>query len=521
MRLIAFILSVCSILSADTVYVATARGQILNAIPKLRAGDTLLIKPGNYGPFSDNFTGAAGTADKRIVVRGETPNTVNITCLSTITIWFTVTHPYWTFENLNLDGDSLVNHAFKLNASQDAGGYHSSYMHVRNCKFKNFSETPIKAGAYYKDTQGNLIWFNEYWPADYLIWENNDNTGNTYGENGNGNGLNLDGAKNVIFRNNYYHLMRRNPALWGSGQNYATFSAFVKGGSYDCIYEGNVLEDAGNGICFGGGCMDPRGFRFDQTTYETRRCIARNNVVKNCAAATYYCGSHDSLMIYNNTFINSGAVGGDLVVNNLVLGTGAAAAGSAVTATNYVSTTVNNAWFWDAARNNYALKSAATLLIGQGTALNTGTPLTSVLTDMLGAPRPTPPSIGAFELYDAAPAMDGIGIPPTAVEGYHHPYDNNLVLASSVDLRLSPNPAQHTVRVAYRLAASHDDIEVSVCDARGRTIRNLFHGPRDRGEHALSWDGMTHEGAHAGAGMYMVKFRSGLMQFVRPLAFLK
>ncbi len=503
--------------SAGTTYIATGLGTLMGGLGDIGPGDTLLIMPGTYN--TQNFyTTRAGTADQRIVVRGSEPNAVFINPSTSQIIWFDVTHPYWTFENLVVNGRGAVNHAFKLNAQSSAGGNHSSYTHVRNCKFIDFSETPIKAGAYSKNSSGDLIYFNEYWPGDYLIWENNENTGDKYGENGNGNGFNIDGAKHVVFRGNYYYDMRRNPTLWGSGQNYATYSAFIKGGSYNCIFENNVFKNAGWGLCVGGGCMAATGFRFDNMVYEVKNTVYRNNVVRDCEEAVRRCGQHDSIWIYNNTFIRSKGIAGQFLINNIVMGTGASVTASVRAATNYVNTTYSMSYFWNPSENNYSLRPEAATVIGVGTDLR-GDHLSSVNYDMLGTLRPATPRIGAFEIYDAEPAMSGIGIIPVSIEERSDFQDEALYKEAA--LNIVPNPANPTATISFMLKESKKDVELTVMDLTGRTIKNLFHGPREAGRYSYTWNGDLHVGGKASSGAYLVKLRTGMSQIVSRLYLVK
>jgi hypothetical protein len=519
-----FLVAVAVTISADTTYIATTLGSLMNGTGRIRAGDTLLIKSGTYANVSNFTANRAGTAEKPIVVRGETPNSVFLNLSPAITIWYDIYEPYWIFENLVINGYGSVNHAFKLNASSDSGGRHSSYVQVRNCKFIDFSETPVKAGSYSVNTSGERIYFNEYWPGDYLIWENNECTGNKYGENGNGNGFNIDGSKNVVFRGNFYYNMLRNPTLWGSGQNYPTYSAFIKGGSYNCIFENNVFSNAGWGICVGGGCMDPRGFRYDNRIYEVKNSVYRNNVVKNCNEAVRKCGVFDSVWIYNNTFINSnsvGAVSGFFAINNLVMGQGASVttSGTAVRLTNYTSTTYNPDLFWDPTHSNFALKPAAASVITTGTNLS-GALLQSVNTDMLGTVRPSAPRIGAFEIYDTLPMMNDVGIIiPISVE--EDSKFQNGALYNEAALSLIPNPANPTTIISFSLQKDRKDIELSIVDLTGRTVKNLFHGPMNAGKHVFKWSGETHVGVLAASGAYLVKLRTGLNQIVVRLNYVK
>ena len=94
-------------------------------------------------------------------------------------------------------------------------------------------------------------------------------------------------------------------------------------------------------------------------------------------------------------------------------------------------------------------------------------------------------------------------------------------MASFANMAISPNPARPGARISFIVDHDLDDMEVSITDLRGRTLRNLYHGPRAAGKVTLSWDGVTHAGTPAASGTYLVRYRTGLKQFMKRMTYIR
>jgi photosystem II stability/assembly factor-like uncharacterized protein len=68
----------------------------------------------------------------------------------------------------------------------------------------------------------------------------------------------------------------------------------------------------------------------------------------------------------------------------------------------------------------------------------------------------------------------------------------------------SPNPSRDAARFALALPAA-GNAEVTVFDAAGRRVRELFSGGAGPGSLPLAWDGIDAHGHNAGAGIYFVR----------------
>jgi hypothetical protein len=71
-----------------------------------------------------------------------------------------------------------------------------------------------------------------------------------------------------------------------------------------------------------------------------------------------------------------------------------------------------------------------------------------------------------------------------------------------------PNPFAKGTSVNYELA-QYGSVELTVHDVSGRLVRRLEGGLRQRGFHAVRWDGSDGSGRVVPAGVYFVRFSAG------------
>jgi hypothetical protein len=94
----------------------------------------------------------------------------------------------------------------------------------------------------------------------------------------------------------------------------------------------------------------------------------------------------------------------------------------------------------------------------------------------------TGPDINAVVgVEDQAPSHDGIAFRPPA-----------------------PNPARGAVSLVFELP-ERSRILLEVIDVKGRRIRTLAQGFRDRGMHTVSWNGLGDSGERSPAGVYFIR----------------
>ena len=72
----------------------------------------------------------------------------------------------------------------------------------------------------------------------------------------------------------------------------------------------------------------------------------------------------------------------------------------------------------------------------------------------------------------------------------------------------TPNPFAKGTLVNYELA-QYGTVELTVHDVSGRLVQRLESGPRQRGFHAVRWDGTDGRGRVVPAGVYFVRFSAG------------
>jgi hypothetical protein len=72
----------------------------------------------------------------------------------------------------------------------------------------------------------------------------------------------------------------------------------------------------------------------------------------------------------------------------------------------------------------------------------------------------------------------------------------------------TPNPFARGTTVNYELA-QYGPAELTVHDVSGRLVRHLENGPRQRGFHAVRWNGTDVSGRVVPAGVYFVRLSAG------------
>jgi hypothetical protein len=74
----------------------------------------------------------------------------------------------------------------------------------------------------------------------------------------------------------------------------------------------------------------------------------------------------------------------------------------------------------------------------------------------------------------------------------------------AASVHAAPNPFR--ADVAFRFALPRAGVfDVAVYDVNGRLIRRLASGPREAGEHRLSWDGRDEAGRSVASGVYLAQ----------------
>jgi MYXO-CTERM domain-containing protein len=380
---------------------------LLDAIAAAKAGDTIILAPGDYEVHQSKIAcEAAGTADQRIVVRAAERGTavVKFDALE----GFHVRGPFWEFDGLDIEGicadDNDCEHAFHVTGNAESTWIHHTRMHGFNAMIKGNGE-PIGPNNSY------------LWPDDVVIEYNelyNDaprNTGNPVTP------IDVVGGQRWILRGNFIHDHAK-----GGGDN-ISYAAFLKGHSKDGLIERNLvvceLLHSGQvrlGLSLGGGGTGPDSICEDGACKpEHERGIVRNNIIVNCPAdvGMYINAGADSKILNNTLFNTSGidmrfAQTTGVVQNNLLMGKIRDRDGAMTTKmNNVVEATLGDfmAWFTDPPSFDFSLKDGATFV-------DQGMSVPEVTDDYCTNDRDDgSPDIGAIE-YDGEGCGGGLPIEP-------------------------------------------------------------------------------------------------------------
>jgi len=83
-----------------------------------------------------------------------------------------------------------------------------------------------------------------------------------------------------------------------------------------------------------------------------------------------------------------------------------------------------------------------------------------------------------------------------------------------------PNPFPSHTRFSYALAHA-SDVETTVYDVRGASVRRLDSGWHERGIRELTWDGADDHGVAAPSGVYYVRVRTAAGTVSRKITLLR
>ena len=81
------------------------------------------------------------------------------------------------------------------------------------------------------------------------------------------------------------------------------------------------------------------------------------------------------------------------------------------------------------------------------------------------------------------------------------------VAAHGMIATAAPNPFSVGTRIRYSLAAE-GDVELTVYDVTGRSVRQLARGRQTAGDHTALWDGRNATGQRVPAGVYLYRLRA-------------
>jgi len=257
-------------------------------------GDVITFLPGEYALRATVYASRPGTAAAPIVVRAARPGTVSIAVASAE--GFTVTAPYWRFENLDLRGacaqDEYCDHAFHV-----VGNAH--HFTARNNTIRDFN-------AHFKINGERSIF-----PDHGLIEANTLGNAAPRKTSRPVTPIDLVAASDWTIRANLIHDFVK---AWGDRISYG---AFAKGAAERTVFERNVVlceaALAGQpgqriGLSFGGGGSGKPYCRDARCITEHAAGIMRANLVAGCSDVGIYLNSAAGTQLVDNTLLDTAGV---------------------------------------------------------------------------------------------------------------------------------------------------------------------------------------------------------------------
>lgn len=312
--------------AAETITVGDSL-EFRAALERVGAGDEVTLLPGRYqiGRFN---TSTGGRPGQPIIVKALVAGSAIIHVRDTET--FSITHPYWFFENLTIQGTDKTHHAFHLAGNADN-------VRIRNCRLTNF-HSHIKSN-------GN----GHQFPDRVLIEGNrlhNDVLRNTSEPT---TPIDAVGGRNWVIRNNFIADFGKN------GRNAVSYGAFLKGNSRQGLIEQNLVicswKHQGGyriGLSLGGGGTEASYCENQDCRVEHRNGTIRNNIVLNCSDAGIFIKKAEQSGVYHNTLIDTLGIdiqvypGSAVVENNYVGGVVLVRKGATAIASGNITTS----WGW-------------------------------------------------------------------------------------------------------------------------------------------------------------------------------
>ena len=72
-----------------------------------------------------------------------------------------------------------------------------------------------------------------------------------------------------------------------------------------------------------------------------------------------------------------------------------------------------------------------------------------------------------------------------------------------------PNPFNPATIIPVAVAADAGDVDLTIYNVLGQSVRQVWNGPLAAGEHRLVWDGRDGQGQPVAAGVYLVQLQVG------------
>jgi hypothetical protein len=281
--------------AARNVILVASADQARLAIANANPGDTITFSPGVY-QFSGNNISVirAGREDARIVVRAEVPGTVKLRLA--LVEGFHVSAPYWTFENLHIQGNceiqSNCEHAFHV-----VGNAHH---------FVAQNNTIVDFNAHIK-----VNMTNRQIPDDGLINYNTIRNTDVRRTESSVTLVDLVVASRWRIEHNLISDFIK------GGSDKVSYGVFVKGGGNENRIANNVIicehhlrGEVGQrvGLSLGGGGTGKQFCPDHRCVTEQDRGVIESNLVMACSDDGIYLNKAAASRIVRNTLIDTGGI---------------------------------------------------------------------------------------------------------------------------------------------------------------------------------------------------------------------
>ncbi len=271
----------------------SSAAELLRAIQKAQAGQTILITPGRYAINRAMITGAAGDAQFPITVRANNPRAVKLEVNSPVA--FRVSHAFWVFENLQVRGvceeQSNCEHAFHI-----VGAARNTVL--RNNLLEDFNAHIRVNGE------------DDTWPDSGLIQFNTISNSRPRATQ------RVVAPIDIVGANRWRILDNHISGFAKSLGNQTAYGALMRGGGHGGRFERNVLQcktQSGPvagiqvGLSFGGSSGDKKFCR-EPCEAEHQAGLAINNVIAHCNDFGLDINQSTSILLAHNSLINTAGI---------------------------------------------------------------------------------------------------------------------------------------------------------------------------------------------------------------------
>ncbi|MCD4795294.1 MAG: T9SS type A sorting domain-containing protein [Bacteroidales bacterium] len=321
---------------------------------------------------------------------------------------------------------------------------------------------------------------------NYIIDNHVDDALGTYGASG--GGICFYGGNPFIVNN----IIRNNTALYGAGVviDYA-----------GCIFKNNIVAENSGGQDYGGGGFWIIGNGSSPIIIENNT-IANNESVSN-GGAMYLWTTH--IIVRNNIIWGNTQASGDVIY----LYDGATA--------DISYTDIEGGYTGDGNIDITPQFENTSFILSDGSpCIDAGNPNT-------GYNDTEDPGNTGFALFPSKGNLTndmGVygGQNCILLEDYTSSINENFQKESNFSFKCFPNPFKEYIEIQYTLN-NVLQIEITVKDTSGRTIKNLLNKYNQAGTFSIIWNGTTDSGNSVKSGIYFIKIKAGESEHIKKVVF--